>query len=213
MNKNKIAVEIFNKNALGYQEKFMNVDHYKDSFDLFCSSIQKSNPEILEVACGPGNITKHLLEKRSDLRILGTDLAPKMIELAKVNNPKAEFTLMDCREIGKLNKKFDGIMCGFAFPYLSKEEANAFIQDSSKILNTNGILYLSTMEDDYNKSTFKKGSTGDEIFMHYHEADYLIKSLEESGFKLIDLHRQEYKEHDGSVSIDLIILASLNNKI
>lgn len=213
MDKNKIAVEVFNKNGLGYQDKFMNVDLYKDSLDLFCTSIDKSDPEILEVACGPGNITKYLLEKRSDLSILGTDLAPKMIELAKQNNPQADFGLMDCREIGNLDKKFDGIMCGFAFPYLSKEEAIMFIEDSSKILNSRGVLYLSTMEDDYSKSTFKKGSTGDEIFMHYHEAGYLLNALEENGFQLLDLRRQEYPEKDGSVSIDLIILARLSSKL
>jgi len=97
-------------------------------------------------------------------------------------------------------------MCGFAFPYLSKEEAIQFIEDSAKILNDEGVLYISTMEDDYSKSTFKKGSTGDEIFMHYHEADYLLATLEKSGFKTIDLRRQEYPENDGSISIDLIII-------
>ncbi|MGZ4044449.1 MAG: class I SAM-dependent methyltransferase, partial [Bacteroidia bacterium] len=111
--KNKNAVQIFNKLAKLYESKFMNVNLYGDTFDFFCDNIKKQNAEVLELACGPGNITKYLLNKRSDLKIFGTDLSPNMISLAKTNNPTTEFAIMDCREIGNLNKKYDAIMCGF----------------------------------------------------------------------------------------------------
>lgn len=206
MDKSKIAVDIFNKNANLYQDKFMDVNLYGSSFDLFCSTLKK-DAEILELACGPGNITKYLLDKRPDFKILGTDLAPKMVELAKINNPTAEFELMDCREIVKLEKKYDAIMCGFCLPYLSREEALQLIADASHILKPGGVIYISTMEDDYAKSAFKKGSTGEEIFMHYHQADYLTQALKENKFMVIDLKRQDYPEKDGTKTTDLILIA------
>ena len=91
MDQNKIAVDVFNKLANTYQDKYMHVDLYKDSFDFFCQNIKTENTAILEIACGPGNITKYILDKKPDLKILGIDLAPNMIDLAKVNNPSAEF--------------------------------------------------------------------------------------------------------------------------
>jgi len=206
MDKNQTAVAIFNKNANLYQDKFMDVNLYGNSFDLFCSTLKK-DAEILELACGPGNITKYLLDKRPDFKILGTDLAPKMVELAKINNPTAEFELMDCREIVKLEKKYDAIMCGFCLPYLSREEALQLIADASHILKPGGVIYISTMEDDYAKSAFKKGSTGEEIFMHYHQADYLTQALKENKFMVIDLKRQDYPEKDGTKTTDLILIA------
>lgn len=156
MDKSKIAVAIFNKLAKMYQDKFMNVDLYSESFDLFCNAIQKENATILEIACGPGNITKYLLNKRPDFNILGIDLAPQMIELAKINNPTANFLLMDCRQIESITSRFDGIMCGFCLPYLTLEETHNLINNVSNLLNLGGILYLSTMEGDYNLSGFKK---------------------------------------------------------
>ncbi len=207
MDQTKIAVDIFNKLASGYQDKFMDVSLYHDSLDVFCNSITKENPEILELACGPGNITKYLLEKRPDFKILGTDLAPNMIELAKINNPTAEFQLLDCRKIDTLNKMFDGIMFGFGLPYLSKEEAVQFITDSGKQLNKNGILYISTMEDDNSKSGFKTGSTGDTMYQNFHQADYLTQSLEDNKFKIIHLERKEYIHNDQKTT-DLIIIAT-----
>ena len=210
MDKTKIAVDVFDKWAIEYQDRFMNVDSYSDTFDLFCEHIQSENANLLELACGPGNITKYLLTKRPDLKILGTDLAPNMIRLAKINNPDAEFQLMDCRDIDMLHKKYDAIMCGFCLPYLSREEAIKLISDASKLLNPHGVLYLSTMEDDYHKSGFRKGSKGDEIYMHFHEADYLTAALEKNNFRIIDLHRQDYPEQDGTKMVDLVIVAEKN---
>lgn len=207
MDTSKAAAEIFNKHANLYQDKFMDVSLYHDSLDFFCRSIKKQNASVLELACGPGNITKYILEKRPDLKIFGIDLAPNMLELAKQNNPSAEFKVMDCREIKNLNQKFDAVMCGFCLPYLSKEEAIKLIEDVSKLLNPGGVFYISTMEDDYSKSGFKKGSKGDEIFMYYHEGGYLTKTLEQNNFKTLNWRRQEFPEADGSVTIDLIIIS------
>ena len=205
MDQNKIAVDVFNKLAKTYQDRYMNVDLYKDSFDFFCQNIKTENGEILEIACGPGNITKYLLDKKSDLKILGIDLAPNMIDLAKVNNPTAEFQVMDCRNIESLDKKFDAIMCGFCLPYLSKKETSKLFLDASNLLKSNGLFYLSTMEDDYSKSTFKKGSSGDEVFMHYYSADFLKNELIKNHFQILHLDRKEYFHNEESTT-DLILI-------
>ena len=207
MDHTKIAVDIFNKLADGYQDKFMDVSLYHDSLNIYCKTITKEKAEILELACGPGNITKYLLEIRPDFRITATDLAPNMIALAKINNPTADFQLMDCRAISSLPMKFDSLLCGFGLPYLSKEEAIQFIKDSSQRLNKNGVLYFSTMEDDNSKSGFKTGSTGDQMFQNFHQADYLTKALEENGFIINHLERKEYI-HNNEKTIDLIIIAT-----
>ena len=82
-----MAIEVFDKCATIYQDKFMDLKLYHDSFNVFCSHIKKANPDILDVACGPGNITHYLLKKRPDFKILGIDLSPNMIALAQKNNP------------------------------------------------------------------------------------------------------------------------------
>lgn len=207
MDKTKVAVDVFDKLATVYQEKFMDVSVFHDSLDIFCNAIPKPNATILELACGPGNVTKYLLNKRSDFKIIGTDLAPKMLELAKINNPNAEFQLLDCRDVAKMNVKFDGILCGFGLPYLSKREAIRFIVDAGKQLHPNGALYISTMEDDNSKSRYQKSSSGDEVFMNYHEADYLSQTLEKNNFKIIDLQRKEYIYNEQD-TVDLIITAT-----
>lgn len=209
MDKTKIAIEVFDQYAKEYQDKFMGMNLYNASFDLFCDSIEKENADILEIACGPGNITKYLLKKRPDFKILGTDLSTKMIKLAKANNPTTEFQIMDCRDIDKIRKKYDAIMCGFCLPYLSKEEALKLISDVSILLKSSGILYISTMEDDYNNSGWEGSSSGgkEKMFIHYHQADFLTKALTENGFDILDLQRLESPGDHSASSKDLMILA------
>ena len=206
----KISLEVFDKFAKQYQDKFMDMDLYHDTFNLFCDLISKEGADILEIACGPGNITKYLLKRRVDLKIYGIDLSPNMLTLAKVNNPGAEFELMDARDISALQGKYDGIICGFGLPYLSKEESLKLIQDSANLLKIGGVLYLSTMEDEYSKSGIKRSSSGNEVYIYYHQSNYLIESLRDNGFEIIDLRRQNYPEEDGSNTIDLIITAKKN---
>jgi ubiquinone/menaquinone biosynthesis C-methylase UbiE len=211
-NKTKQAVAVFNKYAENYQERFMDTTLYWDTFNVFCENIKSEAAEILEVACGPGNITKYILEHQPDYKISGTDLAPNMIELAKKNNPTANFQLMDGKAILSLKKKFDGIISGFFFPYLSKEDAIQFIADASTILNQNGVLYISTMEDDYSKSGLQKGSKGDEIYMHYHQADYLTETLTKNNFTIIDIQRKESFSTTGTKTVDLIIISQKSSE-
>ncbi len=208
MDKSQNAVSVFNIRAVHYQNKYMNVDLYDESLTVFCKLLN-TNASVLELACGPGNITRHILNKRSDLKILGTDLAPNMIDLARNNNPEAKFEIMDCRDLLKLNTKFDALLYGFCFPYLSKEEVLKLIHDSTKVLNPKGLIYISTMEDDYSKSAMQTSpSTGDSIFIHYHQADYICDALEQNGFSIEFIRHQEYSSE--TKTIDLLIIAKLN---
>lgn len=209
MDRNEVTQGTYNRAAKNYQDKVMGMDLYDDTYDTFCKLIEKKNPDIFEIACGPGNITRYLLSKRPDFNLTGSDLAPNMIELAKINNPKADFQVMDCRDIGSLDRKFDAIVCGFCMPYLSKKECGKLIMDTSMLLHAKGLLYFSTMEDDYKKSGFETTSFSgsDKVYIHYHQEDYLSNCLTESGFQIIELQRKDCPEPDGTFLTDMIFIA------
>jgi predicted TPR repeat methyltransferase len=208
MSNTKNTIQIFDKYAKQYQEKYMNVDLYSKSLIQFCDAIKTTNPDILELACGSGNITKFLLKQRSDFKISAADLSKNMIALAKENNPKVTTQILDCKDISSLNKKYKGIMCGFCLPYLSKKETFQLIKDASNILKPEGVFYISTMEDDYSKSGFQIASSGnDKMYMYFHEEDYLVATLKENSFKILDIQRKTYQNQDKSITTDLLILA------
>ncbi len=146
MDRYKETFDTWNNIASIYQDKFMELGLYNDTYNYICNSIEKPKAKLLEIGCGPGNITKYLLSKRPEFDIFGIDIAPKMIELAKMNNPKAHFAVMDSRQINKLETKYDGIIAGFCLPYLSLIESNELISNAYNLLNDNGLIYLSFVE-------------------------------------------------------------------
>ena len=208
MDKNSNAVAVFDKLAVLYQSKFMDVSLYGKTLNLFCEFVGTKGTSILELACGPGNITKYLLDQNPEYKILGTDLAPKMIELAKENNPTAGFQVMDCRDLSVVDQKFDAIICGFCLPYLSKEETVKMIADAALVLNEKGLLYLSTMEDDYEKSGFKTGSSGDSVFQHFYTLDFLEAVLIKNRFEVVHFERIVSATENETVT-DLVVIAKM----
>jgi ubiquinone/menaquinone biosynthesis C-methylase UbiE len=200
------AAEVFDLRAHNYQEKFMDVSLYAESFDAFCASLPPQSA-VLELACGPGNITRYLLLKRPDLNILGTDLSPNMIELARANNPTARFQLLDVKNLHQMNQQFAGIMCGFCLPYLNLQEIQQLVKEATRLLVPGGVMYLSTMEENKDhQSGIKTSSYGDQLYMYYHQAENLTRILAENQLDLIHLSRQHTAAQDGTTTVDLLII-------
>ncbi len=208
MNRNESTLKTWDKLALNYQSKFMTMDLYDSTYDLFCESIKKDDASILELGCGPGNITKYLQDKNPNYSILATDTAPSMIELGKINVPKAIFQLLDVRDMANLNQQFDAILSGFVLPYLNKTEAKQFIADSFQMLNDNGILYFSCIEKDKSYAETQTSSDGKfTMEVNYHNANHLLQILEENNFEVLNVSRIHYEKPMDKFDIHLVIIA------
>jgi methylase of polypeptide subunit release factors len=199
--------QTWDKLAKAYHDKFMEVNLYNDTYDLFCEHLKNKNATIFEIGCGPGNITSYILKKSPDYQIDATDVSSRMIELAKANNPKANFHVLDCRELDKISKKYDGIICGFCLPYLSKSDAEKLIKDAAQLLDTGSIFYLSAIEDDYSKSTLETSSDGQHtMHIYYHEERYLQDYLSKYNFETLAIIRKDYAKADGSTATHIIFI-------
>lgn len=207
----KQTIDTYDLLAKAYQDKFMEFDLYNDTYDQFCGLIKLNDATVFEIGCGPGNITKYLLAKRPDLKIDAIDAAPNMIALAKKNNPLADFEVMDCREIGKLSRNYDAIICGFCMPYLSKDESCRLIADAGALLKENGVFYLSVIEDAYEKSGLETSSDGKHsMYVYRHQADYLLESITQSQMKSKAVIRKKYHKLNGQSETHLVIIAQKN---
>jgi len=140
MDKTAITINTYNLSANNYEKKFMDLHLYKDTLEFFSLLIRPSS-NVLDLACGPGNVAKFLLERKPQLNIKGIDLSEKMIKLAKSNVPNAEFYIQDIRDLNFVSRQFDVIISSFCLPYLYDDEAKEFIFKISKIIVDDGYIY------------------------------------------------------------------------
>lgn len=213
MNRYKETFETWNKVASLYQNKFMELDLYNNTYDFICNSIPKEKAKLLEIGCGPGNITKYLLSQRPDFDIYGIDIAPNMIALAKKNNPTASFAVMDSRLIDKLETKYDGIVCGFCLPYLSQTDSSKLITDCYNLLNDNGLLYISFVEGDPSKSGFQVGSCGDRSYFYFHDLNELKRQFMDNKFVELKIVKVEYKKSASETDLHTVLTAKKKTTI
>lgn len=208
MEKFELSVKRFDEFAGEYAQRFADVSGYADSIGFFCDSVNSNSPHILELACGPGNVTRMLKNRVPESRILGIDLAPKMIEIAQKALPNEDFRVMDVRDISAISEKFDAVMCSFCLPFLSKADAAKLIVDCANRLVPGGVIYLSTMEGDENRAGFETTSfSGNaEIYFNYHIQTDLTEAFVKNGFNLVRVKRQDYIEPDESITTDLIFI-------
>jgi len=207
MNRLEITISTFDKYADHYQEKYMKYEPYIETY-RYLSSLLKADAEILDVACGPGNISKFLLEEKPQLRVQGIDLSPQMINLARLNNPTAVFEIRDSREILSLKKTFDAIVAGFFLPYLSRDEVSQFIINVRAILRSGGIFYISTMEGDYKNSGYQSNNNLDRVYIYYFQEKFLLEQLKLAGFEIVRINRKPFELNGGSKeAVDLFIYA------
>lgn len=190
-----------------YQERFMDLDLYDDTYDTFCQLVDTPKAKVLEIGCGPGNITRYLLVKRPDFEILGIDVAPEMVALAKSNLPTARFEVMDCRKMDWLVWPFDAIVCGFCMPYISPTDCKKLFRDCSDVLKNGGVLYFSVIEGDPERSGFQSGSNGKSSYLYFYREEFLRSLLDECGFIVASISRKHYWEARESSPEHLIIIA------
>lgn len=178
----------------------MDVSAYQESLLQLCNLLP-NGATVLELACGPGNITAWLLARRPDLKILATDMAPEMLRIARINNPSAHFMELDLREIRNVDRLFNAIVCGFGVPYLNSHECGVLISDCIEMLQPGGHLYFSFMEGDHSLSGLQKSSSGNELFINIHEEAFFLSAL--AGFCKV-VHSSRVPNATG---YDLILIA------
>ena len=207
MDAHKETFETWNKLASLYQDKFMELHLYDETYDAFCHLVTAPNAKILDIACGPGNISRYLLTKRPDFRLTGIDIAENMIALARKNNPSAEFAVMDMREIGKLSETFDGIICGFGLPYLPEADAAKLFSDAHRLLNDKGIVYISFVDGDPAQSGFKADNEGNRIYFWFHRLDTILRQLNDADFEQQKTFEVLYQRNETEAETHTILVA------
>ena len=94
--------------------------------------------DILDIACGTGTLFPFYF-KRDVASVVGIDISPEMVKIAKGKFPETEIICGDAEEY-QFDKKFDIVMIYNAFPHFPNPEK--LIKNLAELLKENGRISI-----------------------------------------------------------------------
>ncbi|PJC47960.1 MAG: hypothetical protein CO034_00690 [Parcubacteria group bacterium CG_4_9_14_0_2_um_filter_35_11] len=202
--KNRIAVEIYNKIAKKYTERFFNDFSDRKFIDNFLSLLPE-RAKILDAGCGPGNFTKYFLIKGYSVE--GVDLSKEMIKIAKQKVPQGSFKIMDLRKLKYPSKSFDGLFAAYSLIHIPKRDIISTLKGFNRVLRRKGVLFLAVQKGRGEKFVKEPLKKGEEIFIKFFTKKELEENLRKTSFKIIKTANRNIKVKGGLGLKKLFIIA------
>jgi ubiquinone/menaquinone biosynthesis C-methylase UbiE len=172
----KLADEFFYRNS---------VTMYAKEYDIFFNLLSEDSL-IVEIGCGIGRDAVRLAGK---YKYIGIDGSKSMLEIAKKNNPQAEFEVKDFYNLDFPNKTFDGFWAAASLLHVPKSEIVDVLKGIKRIIKDGGIGFISLkLKDSFDEGVIKENKKGiptERYFAFYEEGEF-NHFLEETGFKVIE---------------------------
>lgn len=111
-----------------------------------------NNSTILDVGTATGDYPKYLTEQcKKNFKVTGIDAAPNMIREAKKKSPKANFAIMDMRNIKYDKNSFDAIICFATLIHVNDNDCIKILNKFNSLLKDSGIIIINVLEHKNNK--------------------------------------------------------------
>lgn len=141
------------ENIVGFYSEFAEyyeaVFPYREEVYAFLKNCMPvGSRRILDAGCGTGHYCGRLAA--DGFEVVGIDLDPQMIDVARKSYPQPTFHCMNMLEVGRLSPPFDLVFCiGNVAPHLTQPEFDGFVGDVARVLRPGGAWAFQVMNWDY----------------------------------------------------------------
>ena len=190
-----IIENMYDTVAKEYAIRFLNEHQNKPKDQEILSQFSKEvygKKEIWDFGCGCGQTTKYLTDL--GVKISGLDLSQKMLDQAKLLYPNINFKKGNILKLDFNNNSIDAIVSFYSIVHFTKEQVKLAFEEIYRVLQPNG-LFLFTYhigKEIIHLDEFLNQKI--DIDFMFHETNFILNCLKESGFKNIEIiQREPYK--------------------
>jgi ubiquinone/menaquinone biosynthesis C-methylase UbiE len=147
---------VFSRHALAYQQRLEQVmarGEARGRMRVLELVDAHAGMKVIDLACGPGTLSRRLAKSVSPGgEVVGVDLAPGMIELARASIPGARFEVMDIERLEFADGSFDAAVCGHGLQFAP--DLAAALNEARRVLRPDGRLAASVPVEETNDSVW-----------------------------------------------------------
>jgi len=150
---------------------------------------------IHDVGCGPsGHIGCSL--RAGGLRVIGSDISVRCIELASARHREMEFLVMDMANLALGDQSADGIVSYYSIIHTPGKLIPRYLREFHRVLKKRGKLLLSVKEGD--REGFVEEFLGftTRIYFTHFQKDEIARLLTGTGFEILFLERRSPLEDE-----------------
>jgi len=134
------TLKAYSTKATEYSQDWLSQPEPSDMYDL----IKKyfiANQKTADIGCGNGRDTYWM--HKNGFKTQGFDASSDLLKIASADYPEINFSQAFFPESKEIDEKFDNILCETVIMHLPSSKIPACIASLKRILNNDGILYLS----------------------------------------------------------------------
>jgi cyclopropane fatty-acyl-phospholipid synthase-like methyltransferase len=124
---------------------------YAQEINLILESLGYQGGSVLETGCGNGALFDHLKIDKQDY--IGTDISESLTKIFQERHPDLKIICTDS-ESYQVERQFSLIFSNAVLQHFSPQQLDRYIDNSLKMLDSNGILLMANMLDRDAKSKF-----------------------------------------------------------
>lgn len=202
MNK-EATIELYSKYSTQFDEKIGKLENYNQTYtDFIVTAKRKTN--LLDLACGPGNVSSFIKGIIPEIEITCVDLSSEMLDLAQQKIGNAKFYQADILNLDIPEKKYDLICCAFGLPYIKKTELDKFVREVTRFAEKETSVYISCMKGNAMGNEMMSFAENQTLLVQRYKKEDIIDCFLKYGFSLTSYNTLAYKEPDGNITTDMI---------
>lgn len=197
MQEQKDIIDCYDKTAKNYADKFIDELSHKHLDRILLKSFASENCDkgkLIDLGCGPGQTTKYVCEcGLTD--ILGVDISPNMVTVAKNINPQLNFETADILSLKYPDRFFASAIAFYSIVHFDYGQIKTAFKEIKRVLTDNGQFLFSFHIGDnlVHMDNFLDHQVN--IDFYFFEITKMMDLLTETGFEIIDvIERQAYKD-------------------
>jgi ubiquinone/menaquinone biosynthesis C-methylase UbiE len=129
--------------------------------------------------------------------VVGSDLAEKLLDLAKKAHPDIEFVLADMRNLPFSDESFRAIWASAVLHHVEKNEMPSVLKEFWRVLAPKGVLYIHTKAGRGLLRTSEESVKGEAREFELVTTGELHAMLQNTGYKQISLEEKPSRSRPG----------------